>query len=175
MPDKLKKLFKRLMYAVFSNVLYGLLVYCLYIWVIGYSPLYVYLGNLALIVLFLVWDEGYLRSFRSKKIVMQLKRELKKEQAKEKYYRWVQFLFDGFVSFKTMLYLFYILILIFSQIVEFNPELINKDLADFIFANKYSILLLIALDQLIGQFSKDREKIRDVSAEFEKNWNESQD
>jgi len=30
-------------------------------------------------------------------------------------------------------------------------------LENFIFANRYSILLLIALDQLIGQFSKDNE------------------
>ncbi|MCL2678642.1 MAG: hypothetical protein FWE85_06285 [Clostridiales bacterium] len=177
MPNKNKgkKIIKRVLYAVLSNVLYGFLVYCLYIWLVGYSPLYVYLGNLALIIVFLLWDEGFLRSFRSKKLVAQLKKELKNERAKEKYYRYVQFLFDGFVSFKTMLYLFYIFILVFSQIIDFYPALINEGLANFIFANRYSILLLIALDQLIGQFSQDRARIREISAEFEKNWTEIQD
>ena len=123
--------------------------------------MHAYFGNLTLIVLALVVDEIILKSYhsmiRSEKYAEQL--------VKDPFFR---FSLDAFVSFKTILYLFYILILIVSQMAEFNPTMLSGDLESFISANKYSILLLIAVDRLISQFPKDREKIAVLSAEIKK-------
>ena len=82
---------------------------------------------------------------------------------------------DSFVSFKTVLYMFYIFILIFSQIIDFYPALVGENIGNFISANSYSILLLIALDQVIGQFSKDRERVGKISEKLKKDLVENQE
>jgi len=164
MLNKIMKLIKHLLYAVTSNVLYGVAVYYIYTALVGKSLVYVYLVNLVLIVLFLVLDEAVLRMWESEKFVMQLKNE--KNFRKD--YRYIKLYFDAFVSFKTILYLFYIFILFAAQIINLYPTLINENLVNFVFANNYSILLLIATDQLIGQFLKDKRRIKKISAEIEK-------
>jgi len=164
---------KNIAYALSSNIIYALIVYFSYTWLAGYSLLLGYFGNLALIIMALVMDEGTLKMLRSKELVMSIKKEKQKDI--ELALRLLKFLFDGFVSFKTVLYTFYVFILIVSQIIDFYPSLINPALENFIHANSYSILLLIAFDQIIGQFSKDRGRIKEVSAEFVKNWAENQE
>ena len=171
MKNRIARFAKHLVYAIISNILYGLAVYYIYVSLIGKSLLYVYLVNLALIILFLAIDKGALKMWESKKIIM----ALKKEKDMERSYRYIQLYFDAFVSFKTVLYLFYIIILIAAQIIDFYPTAINENLKNFIFANNYSIILLLAADELVGQFTKDRERIRKISTKIKKELNEGQE
>jgi len=164
MLGEFSRMVKHLIYAIISNVLYGFAVYYIYVSLIGQSLLFVYLVNLALIVLFLALDEAALKMWDSEMIV----ERLKKEKDIKKGYRYIQLYFDAFISFKTVLYLFYIFILIVAQIIDFYPTLLNENLKSFIFANNYSILLLIAADQLVGQFSKDRARIKNISVRIKK-------
>ncbi|MGL4670359.1 MAG: hypothetical protein ACRCVG_07210 [Methanobacteriaceae archaeon] len=100
---------------------------------------------------------------------------LMKEKDMEKSYNSIQGLIDSAISFKTELYLFYVFILIFSQIIDFSPELVSEDLANFILANSYSILLLIAFDRIIQNFSNDRKRMKKISANLKKSLSENQD
>ena len=168
--NTVKRIIKYVLYTIFTNAVYGLILYNLCTWLAGYSLLYAYLGNFTLIILGLTLDELYLKMFQSKWLVKQIKKE--KDNAKN--FNVLQFVFDSFISFKTILYVFYILIMIFSEIIDLKLVPMNKDLENFIFANRYSILLLIALDQLIGQFSKDRERIKGISEKFKKHWTENE-
>lgn len=84
---------------------------------------------------------------------------------------------DNFVSFKTVLYVFYLFVLIVSQIIDFSSAsgLVDECLGNFILTTQYSIVLLIAFDMLIGQFIKDREKMKKTSGKFMKHFAENQD
>ena len=164
MSNKIIQISNRILYVLFSNIIYGLIMYYVYTWLVGYSPLYAYFGNLALIILGLALDEFTLKMLQS---------EMEKDI--EKIYRYVQWMINNFVSFKKILYLFYVFILIFSQIIDSNPALVGEGLRNFILANSYSILLLIAVDALIGQFSKDRERMNKISAKLKKSLPENQD
>jgi L-lactate permease len=172
MLNKLKKICRYALYVVLTNAIYGFVLYSICTWLAGYSLLYAFLGNLALIVLGLVLDELIHKMYRSKKIVT----EIKKEKNREKVYRSMQWLMDSFVSFKTVLYVFYILFLIVSQIIEFSPalNLADGDLNNFILVNKYSILLLVAFDTLSGQFTKDRKRMQTTSEKFKEHFKEEE-
>jgi len=169
MINKVKRITNYLIYGIFTNAIYGFILYNLCTWLSGYSLIYAYFGNFILIILGLMLDELFLKMFQSKWLVIQIKNN----KDMEINYNILKFIFNSFISFKLILYVFYILIMIISEIIELNSILINKNFENFIFANRYSILLLIALDQLIGQFSKDRERINKTSKNFEKNWNEN--
>ena len=171
MLNKIKQISKHLIYIIGSNIIYGLIVYCVFKWLSGYSLLYAYLGNIVLIVSGLALDEYSQKMFQSEDLVKQLK----EDKNSEKNYRLIQWIMDSFVSFKTILYLFYIFILIISQLIKFDPTLFSENIRNFIGANDYSILFLISLDTLIGQFSNDRERMKKISEKFKKSWSESQD
>jgi hypothetical protein len=171
MPNKIIRIIKFILYDLIFVVIYGLILYFVFIWLSGYSLLYAYLGNLALILLVLALDEYMIRMLQSKDIVM----GLIKENNKEKNYSSIQSIMDNTISFKTELYLFYVFILIFSQIIDFSPALVSNDFSKFILANSYSILLLIAFDRIIQNFSNDRKRMKKVSANFKKSLNENQD
>ena len=171
MLNKIKRITRYLLYIIISNLLYGLILWYTCIWLAGYSLLYAYLGNLALIVFGLALDEYSLRMYQSEKTITQIK----KEKDAEKALHLAQLHMDNFVSFKAALYLFYILILILSQIIEFDHTLISGDLETFIQVTKYSILLLVAYDMLTEQFSKDKRRMKKITALFNKHWNEDQD
>lgn len=126
------------------------------------------MANLGLIILALVADEYafkiYDAAMQSKKAINELKKS-----------RLFRFHLDAHISFKAILYLFYISIMIFSQIVDAYPTLVSENLRNFIVANEYSILLLIALDLFSGQFVKDRERVKRLSEEFEDIFAKTQD
>ena len=152
---RLRRIGRYVGYMLWTNILYGLLVYWTFTWLAGYSMLYATLGNLALIVLGLVIDEAALRLLVSPKLVAELQAEKTGQQA----HRQVQWILESFISFKSILYLFYVVILILSQALEYAPTLLNAHLRAFISANNSSILFLVAVDALIGQFSRDRSRI----------------
>ena len=165
MFNELKQMGKYLFFAVIANAVYGIVLYYVFTWLAKYSYLWAYLCNFVLIGVIFAIDEYTLKMLESEKLVMQLKKE--KDPMKSFYI--LEKGLANFGSFKTDLYLFYIFILIFSQIIEFNPALVGKGLFDFITANSYSILFLIALDTLTSQFSKDRERMKGILDKLKEN------
>ena len=164
MQNKIKQIGRYVSYLLWSNVIYGLIVYHVFIWLARYSLLFAYLGNLALIMLGLLIDEYTIQMLQSQKLV----RELMEDKKNEKNYQFVQRIMDSFISFKTALYLFYLFILVFSQMITLHPSLVGENIQNFIKANDYSILFLLALDTLIAHFSKDREKMKKISDTLKK-------
>ena len=169
MLNLIKRISKYILFAFIANAAYGVILYFVFTWLAGYSLLYAYFGNFALIIIVLATDEYYTHiMMQSEKFIA----KLKKEKDPEKAYRSLKWALSNFGSFKTDLYLFYILILVFSQIIEFNPALVGKNLGDFIRANNYSILFLIGFDTLIGQFSKDRARMKKILAKIKESLNQ---
>ena len=164
MQSKLKKIGKYIIFLLWSNVFYGLAVYFVFTWLSKYSLLYGYLGNLALITIGLIWDEYTQKMLQSPKIVEQIK----EEKNKSINYRSLHWITDNFISFKTALYLFYLFILLYSQLITFNPSIAGEHLTNFIKANDYSILFLIGIDTLITQFTKDRKKMNEITQNIER-------
>ena len=63
----------------------------------------------------------------------------------------------------------------YLQIIDFYPTIASEDISSFIHANSYSILLFIAFDQFIGQFSKDKERMNKISEKLKKSMTENQE
>ncbi|MCL2111101.1 MAG: hypothetical protein FWH32_02385 [Clostridiales bacterium] len=133
------------------------------------------MGNFALIVLGLALDEYTCKEYQSEKFAADLKTAMQKSGKASKSYRIIRWHMDNFVSFKTVLYLFYIFILVASHIIAYNPALASEAFGNFIMANEYTILILIALDLLIRQFSIDRRKMRETSEKLERALAEDKD
>jgi len=164
MLNKFKKITGYLLYILYSNIIFGFILYYTFTWLVGYSPLYAYLGNLAFIILGLILDEY---------VIKVLVRDLQlKKRAKKSEKVLIISLLSSYISFKTVLYLFYIFILIISQIIKFYPDLLNEALGNFISANTYSILLLMSIDKIILQFIKDRSKMNEILEKFKDYLNE---
>lgn len=173
MLNKIKQICKYLLFVLLSNVIFGLIYYFVFTWLVGYSLLYAYLGSLTLIIIGLGLDYYVQKWLLSEKVVTEIKK-LKKEDW-EKNYRLIKWQMDNFVSFKTILFVFYFFILVVSQVINIDPTLIGKELSNFILANSYGIVLIIAFDRIISQFSKDRKEMIKSSENFKKSWNESKD
>ena len=161
MSNRIKQFIKYTGYIVFAGVLWGLLMYLIYIWLAAHSLLLAYIVNFALIIIALIGDESVFKMFESSMTSKEALVEMKKS-------RFVRFFFDSYISFKAALYLFYIAIMIFSQAIGFYPTLVNESFGSFIIANEYNILLLIAVDLLSGQLSKDRGRRKSLEEKFNK-------
>ena len=148
---RLKQLGKYVGYVLFGGVLWGLAMYFIHTWIAGHSLLIAYLVNLVLIVMALISDE-----LTFKVIETSLKSEEYHETLKKSGF--IRFFLDAFISFKAILYLFYIVIMVFSQVIGYYPSLVPESLVDFIAANEYSILILIAVDLFSGQLQKDKQR-----------------
>jgi hypothetical protein len=168
MKNKIRQINKYLIYDILGMAAYGLILYFGFTWLAGFSLLYAYLWNFALIIFAVALDKYFDKLMKSDKMLMLMKEKYGTEKA-------VLMLTGGVISFKTLIYLFYIFILIASQIIDFNPALIDGNLVDFIHANNYSILFLLAFDTLVRQFSKDRERMRKVAEKIKDSLSENQD
>ena len=171
MLEKIMQIGKNLLFSLFSIVILGVVIYFFTSWLTGYSLLYAYIGNLLLIIFILIADELMQVYMQSDKFVMQMK----KEKDIMKKYRSIQFGLENFVSFKTDLYLFYIIILIGSEIVNFYPTLASDNFSNFFLINRYNILLLFAFDSLIEKISENKEKMKKISAKLKKSLTENQE
>ena len=171
MAGKIKKIGRYAIYLIGSNAIYGVMVYHVFTWLSGYSLVLAYFGNLAMIVLGLSIDEYALKMLQSEKLAMQVK----EEKDSEINYRMIEGIMSSFISFKTALYLFYIFILLFSQIVKFYPTIVGENMRNFIGANDYSILFLLAFDTIIANFTKDRQRMEKIYDEFKKSLAENQE
>ena len=168
MRNRIKQINKYLIYDIFGAVVYGLILYFGFTWLAGFSLLYAYLWNYALIILAVSLDIGVSKIMQSDELVMLLKKKHGAEKTG-------LMLSGGFISFKTLIYFFYLFILTASQIIDFNPELIGGNLAGFVLSNNYSILFLLAVDTLVGQFAKDRGKTKKILEKLKESANENQD
>jgi prepilin signal peptidase PulO-like enzyme (type II secretory pathway) len=172
-----KKLLKRsrfILLELLGAAVYGVVLYFLFTWLAGYSLLYAYFGSLVLMILLIAAEEYSIRIMESDDTLKKMS-EQAAQKGREDFYRSQA---EGFVyntSVKTILYLFYVFILIFSKIVEYNPTLVNEDIGTFILENNFSILMLIALDRLFGQATKERERMRKLAARFKEYLLEKQD
>jgi len=156
--DKIKRIGKHCLYAVITNIIFGIIYYLVFSWLIGYSLLYAYAGSLTLIAVGLMLDRYMINALASNSTIIELKKLSKEDR--ETNYRLIQWLMDSFVSFKTILFVFYFFILIVSQVMNMDPTLIGENLREFIVANSYGIVLLIAIDMISRQFSKDRKDMK---------------
>ena len=168
MLSKFKKIIKYVLYFIYGSVIYGVILFLVYTWLAGYSHVFAYLGNLALIIFALATDDYMFKIYDT---AMQTKKYVEEFRKS----RFLRFQLDSYISFKTTLYLFYIFILFFSQIINSSPALLNQDFLNFVSANEYGILLLIAVDLLTGQFKKDREKSRIYMEKVEKYLTDDQE
>lgn len=168
MQTKLIRVAKYAAFLLVSTGLYGLAMFGVYTWLSGYSLLLAYFGNLALIIIALLWDEA---NFKMYDKVLQSKEAL--DELKNS--RVFSFTLEGFISFKAALYLFYVLIMVFSRVIATYPNLIYESVSSFIIANEYGILLLVAVDMFAGQFAKDRKRATTVLEKFEDAWKDKKD
>ena len=159
--QKATQLLKYASFFLVSTSIYGLAMFFAYIWLARYSVLLAYLGNLVLIIIALVWDEANLKVLDSLTESKEALLEMKKSRS-------IWWVLDSFISFKAALYLYYVLIMLFSRVLQSYPTLVHENLVSFINANEYSILLLIAVDLFAGQFVADRVKARAIRAKIEK-------
>ena len=77
------------------------------------------------------------------------------------------FSLDTSVSFKAALDLFYIFALILSHVIELYPALVSDDIGVFFTTIEYGILLVIALDALMGQVSIDIDRVNRLNEKFD--------
>jgi len=161
MVDRIKQIVKYVAYFLFAGVLWGLFMYFVYTWLAGYSLLIAYLGNFLLIIVALIADEASFKIFEK---AMESEEHLDVLRND----RFFQFFLDSYISFKAILYLFYIFTMVFSQIIDYYPTLVHENLASFIIANEYSILLLVAVDLFSGQFTNDKQRRRELFENFKK-------
>jgi hypothetical protein len=168
MLEKIIQISKNLLFSLLAIVILGFVIYFLTSYLTGYSFLYAYLGNLLLIIIILVMDERILTYLQSEKFVLIMKKDIKRN------YRYIRNL-ESNVSFKTDLYLFYIIVLIGSEIVNFYPTLVGDDIENFFLINRYNIVLLFAFDSLIEEYFKNKEKMKKISTKLEKSLIENQD
>lgn len=148
-----KQFIKYSCYIIYSNLIFALIVYFTYTWLLKYSLIFVYIGNAILIVLALMVDNW---AYRQLNQIMDSDDDFNKVKNSKLFL----FYLESFVSFKTVLYLFYIIILVISEVISYNPNLLSDGLMNFVVANKYSVVLLISIERLMKQVEVDRGKTK---------------
>ena len=68
------------------------------------------------------------------------------------------------VSFKTSLYLFYIVILLVSRAAALEPDIISDYIRTYIHSIEYCVLLLIPFDKFLEQVLKDEKRNKRIYA-----------
>ncbi|AMP20464.1 hypothetical protein AZF37_04120 [endosymbiont 'TC1' of Trimyema compressum] len=89
-------------------------------------------------------------------------------------HRVILWIMDSYVSFKTVLFIFYFLILIISQVINIFPSIAGETLTNFILANNSGLVLVVVYDRILNQFSKDRQAMKERS-EKTKNYLQDND
>ena len=158
MLDKIKRASKHIVYIVFTNIIFGILYYLVFKLLVGFSLLYAYLGCIALIIIGLLLDNLMIKELTSEKTIAKINSLTEKD--KKSNISLILLVFDCFVSFKTILFIFYLFIIIASQIINIAPSLVGENLTNFVTANSYGIVLLIAIDRMVGHFAKDKAEMK---------------
>jgi hypothetical protein len=72
----------------------------------------------------------------------------------------------SFISFKTILYLFYTFILIVSRVSILAPDFFGNNFNNFVLSIEYCLILVVTLDKFIEHMTKDDNRIKNISAKF---------
>jgi len=118
-----------------------------------------YIYNLALIAIILILD-------KVTDTIMMTDGFLKKDYGVIRNFLSRVLFVTHFVSFKTALYLFYIVMLIMSRISILEPDIIDRYQLGFIYSVEYGIVLLIPLDKFIDLITKDDRRIHKIMAKL---------
>jgi len=142
-------------YAIVMAVMYGLVTY-FGIFARGTEGfmLRTYIWNLVLIVAVLIIDKVYLSK---------LKKNSEKQKNTNKKPRAMHF-----ISFKASLYLFYMFALIASRLMLllYPSEIVSLyHFRDYILSIEYGLILLVAADKFIDQFTKDKKQMIEMAQE----------
>ena len=82
----------------------------------------------------------------------------KNQKQNHKIILWIM---NSYVSFKTVLFIFYFLILIISQVINIFTSIAGETLTNFILVNNSGLVLVVAYDRILNQFSKDRQAMKE--------------
>ena len=157
MERRTKKVFlAEIVSIVLTAVILGLFTYfVIYIRLAGGHRLIAYAYNIVLIAVILVFD-------KVADYYMSQEDFLTKDSGKIKNL-FAKLLFaTHLVSFKTALYLFYIVMIVLSRISILEPDLINRYQISFIYSVEYGIVLLIPLDKFLELLTKDDKRIMKI-------------
>jgi len=163
--NKILQFAKYLLFLLIVTTVYGFGAHFMYKTLAELSILFAYLNNMFFIVFLLVLSKSIQTKMNSKKFVF-----TKKNLLFARFAYW-----DSIISFNTPLYLFYIFILIVSQIYLFDPTIVSEDFGNFMRAMEYGIIFVIAFDKLIEYYFKDRERMKLMSAKFKQYLSEKSD
>lgn len=167
MREKIKNIANTVLFILLGNALYGVLLYFLVTWLAGYSLLFAYLGNLLFIFVLIVVDEFAIRrTLRAESIYAEII-QIKHAHGREAYLRFLKWALTYRITFKTFLFVFYVAVLIFAQILKFYPSLVAADISNFINIIEYSVIILLALKDFGEEFSRDRDRANVRLAELE--------
>jgi len=126
----------------------------------GGIPLYAYSLNLAFIVVVLLLEKLLDNIMLSKSFtITPLTRPYKALMEKALY-------LTHMVSFKTALYLYYLVILLVSRAATLEPDIISDYVRTYIHSVEYCVLLLIPFDKLLEQITKDEKRNKKIYAKL---------
>ena len=159
MPGKTVPILTYIVYSLFSAGIYGLAAFfVIYRGLAGGVMLYAYLWNIGFITIGLVLDKITNDVLLSKGLVI----------TKRNYFFVMLAHMLSFISFKTTLYFFYTFVLIVSRVSILAPNLVSDDFRNFVLSIEYCLILVVVADKFIEHLKSDDQKIRRISAKFEK-------
>ena len=134
--------------------------YVIYRRIAGEVPLYAYLWNLIFIATVLLLEKLADKIILSERfVVSQHTRPYKAALTKVLY-------LTHTISFKTALYVYYILILLLSRAAMLDPSVISAYMRSYLFSVEYVVLLLIPFDKLLEQILKDDKRTKKIYAKL---------
>jgi len=133
---------------IFWAGFFGLLTYW-YWFAAGGDMVTVYILNITGISIALLIDKITIRRIYKKAEASSDKKALSKLMKK------------NMSSLRTSLYLFYIFVLIFSQLLEMGASIeVSENIKDYLDSVKYGVIVLFALDSFFGYLISDDERKR---------------
>jgi len=139
-------------------LIYGVIAYfVIYRWIANGNMLVTYLGNIVFIVAILMLDEVGVRFSQTKNPTLTVEVFHKMGRLDKGFY------LASLISFKSALYMFYIVALVLSRLTLLEPDSIPFPVNNFLLSIEYGLVLLIASDKLIGQLRKDERRMMKIS------------
>ena len=142
--------------AAITTVGFGILTYWLTTEIAGDSIVFAYLLNVAYIFICLLVDSIIYAKMESKTFLL----------TKNNYKRYKYAYFDSYISSKTMIYTYYIFVLVAGQLHYFDASILSGEFGDYLESIKYCLVIVMAFDKLIDHVFKDIKRINRISAKF---------
>jgi len=157
--SKSTQVFFYVLYSLLMAVAYGLVsFFVVYRLLANEVVLTAYIWNIVFIVGFIALDKLANDILLSDELVI----------TKKNYYVAMVLHATSYVSFKTVLYLFYTFILIVSRISILEPNLMSADFRGFVLSIEYCLILVVAFDKFSEHLLKDDRRIKRITAKFAK-------